>query len=468
MPYKVIQGDCIGVLKDLDDESFDSVVTDPPYALSFMGKDWDSFGNGLGYQAWCETWARELLRVLKPGGFLLAFGGTRTYHRLTTAIEDAGFEIRDSLHWIYGSGFPKSRDISKAIDSEAGAKRTVISQRDVGPDIRGNNFENATGRMIADITAPATEAAKAWAGWGTALKPAHEPIVMARKPLSERTVAANVLKHQTGGINIDGCRVGTQGGTGSTGEPNYKNAVYGRGMGGLPIVPLNLGRWPPNVVFTHSPGCEPTGETRKVKTAYCPENEYAGSPDKDVYGSGLNQRMSPAHGDLDGTETLQVWNCAEDCPVQEMDRQSGTLKSGQRKPGVRKGMGFHGAYGDGGPEITGSQGGASRFFPCLANPDPLDSSACFRYQAKASKKERPALDGIPGHPTVKPVALMQWLVRLVTPPGGYVLDPFAGTGTTAEACWLEGFDCLLIERDSDSIRRIEKRMSKYETEAADT
>lgn len=412
MPYEVIQGDCIGVLKGLDDESIDSVVTDPPYALSFMGKDWDSFGNGLGYQTWCEQWARECLRVLKPGGYLLAFGGTRTYHRLTTAIEDAGFEIRDSLHWIYGSGFPKSMDISKAIDKAAGAVRlpsgapTSLACEYVrrGETCKGHGDgteDCQSGSTIHALpTAPATAAAETWAGWGTALKPAHEPIVMARKPLAKgHTVAANVLEFGTGGINIAGCRVGSE---------NRVNLPAGNKAGGASLnmsvvgMPQDVdareceGRWPPNVVLS-------------------------------------------------------------DEAAEEMDRQSGTLKSGNRKAGTYGLMGYR--YGDEPtqaemPQVIGDSGGASRFFPC------------FKYTPKAAKKERPVVNGIPAHPTVKPVALMQWLVRLVTPPSGFVLDPFAGTGTTAEACWLEGFSCLLIERDSDSIRRIEKRMSKYETEAA--
>ena len=193
-------GDCVEVIKTLDDNSIDSVVTDPPYALSFMGKDWDSFGDGKGYQKWCEEWARECLRVLKPGGYLLAFGGTRTYHRLACAIEDAGFEIRDSLHWIYGSGFPKSLNVSKAIDKAAGAEREVIGDKLDRPGYHlhaGPKAGEALGSGInghtederlrsAQITAPATQEAQTWEGWGTALKPAHEPIVMARKPLQRR------------------------------------------------------------------------------------------------------------------------------------------------------------------------------------------------------------------------------------------------------------------------------------------
>lgn len=292
MRCQVFHGDCAEVMKSFKDNTFDSIVTDPPYGLEFMGKEWDSFGRtreyterdgyknkgvlshyGRGgrskdvdrfkrranheFQAWCEMWARECFRVLKPGGHLLAFGGTRTYHRLACGVEDAGFEVRDSLHWIYGSGFPKSKNL----DGD-------------------------------------------WQGWGTALKPAHEPIIVARSPLAEETVAANVQVYGTGGLNINGCRVD---------------------------------RWPSNVL-------------------------------------------------LDGE------------------------------------------------------------FPV------------FCYQAKASKKERP--QGNVAHPTVKPLKLMQWLVKLVTPPDGLVLDPFAGTGTTGEACLEEGFRCILIERDPDYIKLIQTRFDR--------
>jgi hypothetical protein len=209
----VHHGNCLDILPTLPDCSVDSVVTDPPYELGFMGKKWDA--SGIAYRV--DLWS-EVLRVLKPGGHLLAFGGTRTYHRMAVAIEDAGFEIRDSIHWIYGSGFPKSLDVSKAIDKAAGAEREAT-----GPTRRGAQQES-TGRYGAwgdgiAPTAPATDAAKQWEGWGTALKPAHEPVVVARRPLIG-TVAANVLQHGTGALNIDGTRVGGEG-----------------------------GRWPANVIF---------------------------------------------------------------------------------------------------------------------------------------------------------------------------------------------------------------------------
>jgi DNA modification methylase len=406
---QVMEGDCIEILKGIDPGIFDSVVTDPPYALSFMGKDWDSFGDGKGFQVWCEQWAAECLRVLKPGGHLLAFGGTRTYHREACAIEDAGFEIRDSLHWIYGSGFPKSMDVSKAIDKAAGAEREVTgkSKRHVSgkPEQRTegmcgtSTFAESIG-MGAYETAPATEAAKQWEGWGTALKPAHEPIILARKPLAGKTVAANVREYGTGGINIDGCRVigsshgGTWGGKQvssigyhGTETTDYRTRAHDMGDG-------SVGRWPPNIILGND-------------------------------------------------------------AIDEMDRQSGKTRGKRiqtkRSPDSRANRSTYGTFaGQESVEIGyDDSGGASRFFPC------------FTYQAKAPRSERPSVEGISTHPTVKPLALMRWLVRLVTPPGGHVLDPFAGTGTTAEACELEGLDCTLIEREADYITLISERMSKF-------
>jgi hypothetical protein len=205
----VLVGDCLAHVAKMADASIDAVVTDPPYELAFMGKAWDA--SGITYRV--ELW-REILRVLKPGGHLLAFGATRTYHRLACAIEDAGFEIRDSLMWIYATGFPKSLDVSKAIDKAAGAERPVVGYGkgrtgqavETHADVHGDDAYEWPGAF--DVTAPATDGAKQWAGWGTALKPAHEPIVMARKPFSG-TVAANVQAHGTGAINVDGCRIGT-------------------------------------------------------------------------------------------------------------------------------------------------------------------------------------------------------------------------------------------------------------------
>ena len=252
-------GDCLERMKELDDNSVDSIVTDPPYGLSFMGKHWDK-----GVPS-AEIWA-EALRVLKPGGHLLAFAGTRTQHRMAVNIEDAGFEIRDMIAWVYGSGFPKSMNVGKAIDKAAGASRVVLAEREnrstFDPDAQGGGgFQRGT----IQITAPATEAAKQWDGWGTALKPALEPVTVARKPF-KGTVAANVLAHGTGAINIDGCRVGAVGGTKAVdfGEATGNVYVAGAGKPSNAVASINAGRWPANGDFA---GLHRSGLLRRSSTA---------------------------------------------------------------------------------------------------------------------------------------------------------------------------------------------------------
>ena len=332
-------GDCIDVMRAMPDASVDAIVTDPPYGLGFMGRKWDALPPGL-------PWAQECLRVLKPGGHLLAFGGSRTWHRLAVAVEDAGFEMRDSIAWLYGSGFPKSLDVSKAIDKAAGAEREVVGTRPTakGNGGTGNDFLTASSR--ATVVSPDAER---WQGWGTALKPAFEPIVVARKPLTG-TVAANVLTHGTGALNIDACRIGddlrTTAGMASLGVMHDDAWVPGE------VSKTVSGRWPTNVVLD--------------------ESQAADLGDKE------------------------------------------------------------------------------KFFPT------------FRYEAKAPSRERPRVNGT-AHPTVKPLGLMRWLVRLVTPPGGTVLEPFAGSGTTAEACGIEGFHCIAIEREADYLPLIAQRLTPKET-----
>lgn len=429
-------GDCVEVLAELPEASVDAVVTDPPYGISFMGRQWDQpgqFGSARGdgrprgghansrgahdamaagsydlspaamlnFQRWCTEWATECLRVLKPGGHLVAFGGSRTWHRLAAAIEDAGFEMRDSIAWLYGSGFPKSLDVSKAIDKAAGAQREVLGQH---PSPAANKPGGAALNMsavgmpdTAVITAPATASAKQWQGWGTALKPSFEPIVVARKPLSG-TVAANVLEHGTGALNIDGCRIETSGRPLRVGDYKKTNSSVWGGQeddtlkgGSKAAGSTDAGRWPTNVVL-------------------------------DEHQAGV------------------------------LDQQSGVLKSGAN-PTRRGGDKFRNAYGDfaGQTECVAhrgaDEGGASRFFPV------------FRYEAKAPSSERPTVDGT-AHPTVKPLDLMRWLVRLVTPPGGLVLEPFAGSGTTAEACIHEHMRCIAIEREPDYLPLITARLTK--------
>lgn len=375
MGCEVTLGDSLEVLACLGTASVDAVVTDPPYELNFMGKRWDSSGVACSVGLWTEV-----LRVLKPGGHLLAFGGTRTSHRMVCAIEDAGFEIRDSLVWMYGTGFPKSLNVGKAIDDAAGATREVVGPGQyAGRGRRTDNgvWQQSTPSVTEVVSAPATPEAAKWEGFGTALKPAHEPIILARKPLIG-TVAANVLAHGTGALNVDGCRIGME-----------TITTHSRGTNGA---------------FPKRPG-ETSAEESGRKT---------------------EQR------NIDGTERTGRWPanvCLDEEAAALLDAQSGELHA----PGSngRKGV-RHEIYGEFGamPQVAGrnDSGGASRFFYC----------------AKASRKERGEGNT---HPTVKPIALMRWLVRLVTPPGGLVLDPFTGSGTTGLACKAEGLHFLGIEQD---------------------
>lgn len=452
------------------------------------------------FQSWCESWAREALRILKPGGYLLASCGTRTYHRMAAGIEDAGFEIRDSLLWLYGSGFPKSHDVSKAIDRaadyrlQATVRRAAVAAVEaVGLELPGNSRHDWTvgehapgdkwwavfqewlptlsdedrqrieGEVVAkvkkaagwftsrdlySVTAPATPEAAQWQGWGTALKPAHEPIVVARKP-PVGTVAENVLEHGTGALNIDGCRVEGRPRATGTVNPHAEsgvNGIYGSDgrMDRQQRYDENLpaGRWPANVVLSHTPLCEPVG-TKIVRPANGSGRASAESGGlSGVFGEGSAEDMSGGYG----AEEVVEWDCAPGCPVAALDAQSGRLQSGLIRAGSKRdGLGYHGALGNTvANDSYGDAGGASRFFYC----------------AKTSRAERNAgLEGANVHPTVKPIDLMRWLVRLVTPPGGKVLDPFLGSGSTGCAAVLEGFEFVGIEREADYIAIAEARIA---------
>lgn len=391
--YKILLGNCKETLKTLEDESVDSIVTDPPYELGFMSKKWDS--QGIAYDV--EMW-QECLRVLKPGGYLLAFGGTRTYHRMTCAIEDAGFEIRDSIDWLFLTGFPKSINISKEINKRSGVETA--------------------------------DEAKRWEGWGTALKPAREPIVVARKPF-KGPLYKNVLEHGTGGMNIDACRVDPKGAA-------LRSEAY------------PSGRWPANIILTHSADCKIVGQEETKARVINRWNDGA-----KPFGGGAGHEFTTHQTSEDGNERYDIYECVEGCPAKLLDEQSGIAKP------------------------KAARRGASRFFNQLNWSE--EDFLPFFYVAKASNKERNAgldhletksagevtgrKEGSAGlnnpragagrtsgnknfHPTVKPVKLMEWLVRLVTPPGGTVLDPFMGSGTTGVAAINQGFNfigCELME-----------------------
>jgi len=367
----------------LEDNSIDSIVTDPPYELGFMNKKWDSTGIAYNVDLW-----KECLRVLKPGGHLLAFGGTRTYHRMTCAIEDAGFEIRDCIQWIYGSGFPKSHDISKAIDKKLGTYvegKLLPFSRTTGASTTGiaTTFRKKT------ASNPQSPEAQQWKGWGTALKPANEPIVLARKPLSEKTVAENVLKWGTGGLNIDGCRLNTlprktgtkptsdkPTGTGNTLVGSSKNRQAKYDM-------LNKGRFPANVILDEEAG-KLLDEQHKGASRFF----YCAKASKKERNMGL-----------------------EDMPeVISNDGRDKTLASGNM------------------PHNRGN----------------------------VPKKNH--------HPTVKPVKLMEYLIKLVTPPEGIVLDPFLGSGTTAIAALNTGRYFIGIEKEKKYVDIAKKRIANHMTQ----
>lgn len=381
----IIHGDCLRELKLLPDNSVDSIVTDPPYGLSFMGKKWDYDVPTV------EIW-REALRVIKPGGHLLSFAGTRTYHRMACNIEDAGFEIRDQIMWLYGSGFPKSHDVSKAIDKAAGAEREVIGTvKRTGSRGNSETVHQSGGDKsgVSSITAPATEAAKQWQGWDTALKPANEPIVVARKPLEAGlTVAANVMKWGTGALNIDESRIEGRERTDYGLKNAKRNNVNAYGADGSSAdFNSQAGRWPANVLL----------DEEAAKALDEQSGAVGGSPGVRKNGKSKNNSMS---GD-----------------------NLGHISHGYNEP----------------------KSGASRFF----------------YVAKASKRERGEGNV---HPTVKPIALMEYLIKLVTPENGTVLDPFLGSGTTLLAAIKNDFAYIGIEREADYVAIARARIKSATSE----
>lgn len=394
---KLLLGDCLNKLKELEDNSIDSIVTDPPYGLSFMGKDWDKVkatketqsqvvkGLGAGmkmttladnieFEKWVTEWSMECMRVLKPGGYMLAFGGSRMYHRLASGVENAGFEIRDQMMWIYGSGFPKSRDIGKDIEKikvggiknlkQIGTKQGIKVETGTSGYSYSKEYVpgiSMGGKQISgDI--PVYEITNEWGGWGTALKPAHEPIVMARKPLSGKTVGNNVLEWGTGGINIDGSRI-----------PTTDNLGGGATNGSVLDIEGFDRPW--------------MHDEEKMKE----------------FGEKMKQKVE--HSQTLGRFPANVI----------FDEEAGKLLDDQYE-------------------------GVSRFFYC----------------PKTNKSDR-SEGNI--HPTVKPTDLMLYLIRLVTPKGGTTLDPFMGSGSTGKAAIRGGFDFIGVERDAEYFQIAESRIN---------
>ena len=430
---KILHGNNLDLLKTLPDNSVDSIVTDPPYGLSFMNKKWD-------YDVPSVEFWKEAYRVLKHGGHVLSFGGTRTYHRMVVNIEDAGFEIRDQIMWLYGSGFPKSLNIGKAIDKIEGNEREVVGEKKRGDvqkakekgvgylaDVANRNNVKQFGYGTETITKGESE----WEGWGTALKPANEPICLARKPLSEKSIAENVLKHGTGGINIDGCRVKTKDdltknyssvrkSDDEMGERGYKMGFrQGKDSVAEATESTLLGRFPANVIHDGSD---------EVLEGF-PDNKGAFAP----------------------------------------------VKSGQKGFGGE----IYGKYAQAGDDgqtfYNDGLGSASRFFYCAKASKSDRDDGLRGFHKKPSKKfdggnfdsastnanDRTSLNF---HPTVKPTELMRYLCRLITPPNGIVLDPFMGSGSTGKGAILEGFDFIGMELDPEYIEIAKARIAHAEKE----
>ena len=537
--FKLLEGDCIKVMQGLPENSVDSIVTDPPYGLEFMGKEWDapwkskdvrqpddenftktdnaygrskvryamgsSYGGGneamVGFQEWYYAVAKEMFRVLKPGGHVLSFGGSRTYHRMACAIEDAGFEVRDQIMWVYGSGFPKSHNISKAMDKNAGVEPQVIGRN---PNSRENStdslYDAGTIGKTAMVTAPSSADAKRWEGWGTALKPAHEPIVLARKPFNG-TVAENVLKWGTGGLNIDGCRVANNGEqfgelpnrggrrVFNTDGQTFQESGYDYKEGDLnaeAVAKLKaLGRFPANLMHDNSQEVldlfpSNAGAAAPVKSGHSGEsngiyNDYAqrGDDGATFYadkGSAARFFFSPkevgrfpANLMHDGSQEVQ--------DLFPYSKSTGGVNGG--KLGERT----YGKFGNETPGANagglGDEGSAARFFYCPKATKKDRDEGCDELETKEKPAHMrtgngtgeasmesgwPATQRKNTHPTVKPTELMRYLCRLITPPGGTVLDPFNGSGSTGKAALKEGFNYIGIEKEAEYLRIAEARI----------
>jgi DNA modification methylase len=495
--FKIYNSDCLEALKELESNSVDSIVSDPPAGISFMNADWDNDKGGRDqWIAWLTKIMKESLRVIKPGGHILIWSLPRTSHWTAMAIEDAGFEIREKIHHIFGSGFPKSMDISKQMDKMVGAEREVlgVDKSKVRVNSEKNHKDGQVGNFglkaegTGKITAPATENAKEWKGWGTALKPAVEEWILARKPIEGTNIVSNVLQYGTGAINIDSSRVNSF----LPGEceklakraESPRNVIKGGKFHASANVPQDVvasgmtpeGRFPANLILSHSPECTKRG-FKKIKGITGTLNgswrhgkQYSGG-----YRGANEEELGQQIGytDKDGMETVEDWDCALDCPIRILNQQSGHLKS-------CKSTKFHEGYtsssntgfikGVSHPENQyNDEGGAARFFTNFDPDELMDEFVPLFYAAKPSAKEKDA--GLKtnrfqtassivenNHPTVKNLALMKYLCTLITPPGGVVLDMFMGSGSTGCAAVLCGFKFIGIEIEKDYCELSKKRI----------
>lgn len=443
----IYNADCLTQLISMDHDTVDSLITDPPAGISFMGKSWDGDKGGRDqWIAWMTEVMTECFRVLKPGAHGLVWALPRTSHWTATALEDAGFEVRDVITHLFGSGFPKSHDISNGIDKQAGAEREVVGERKKSQSYGANEIygDGPDKGGIQHITAAATAAAKQWQGWGTALKPASEHWILIRKPCEEKTVASNVIKWGTGALNIDASRVEASKDYGRS-ATNSKGTIYAHdGFEGKAFKMVEhggdyaspLGRFPANLVLSHSEHCEDD-------------------------------------------------RCDMFCPISMLDEQSGVLVSKWGKPsGKATNSLFFGKNAEGTDLSTasfiGDKGGASRFYYCAKvskaernaglegmptktndthdNPSRMVGSSA--QKAKAEMDTSGTAGNQNHHPTVKPQKIMEYLIKLITPPGGVVLDPFMGSGSTGVACKTLGFNFIGIEKEREYFEIAEKRIAQ--------
>jgi len=467
----LLNGDCIEEMQKLIDDGVqvDSVVTDPPYHLTsivkrfgkensapaqfgtdgayaraskgFMGKEWD--GGDIAFRP--ETWELAL-KLLKPGGHLLAFSASRNYHRMAVAIEDAGFEIRDQMMWLYGSGFPKSQNMGKAIDKKQGNDREVLGTKITNVGMQGNNFKRGSKSGEVEVTKGNSE----WEGWGTALKPAHEPIVMARKPLSESSIVDNVLKHGTGAINIDGCRVEGNDAKYPDTNPDFRD----QGKKSKEAIGID------KLSFGQVSGAERKKVVRKSRS----EDGVWTDGNSGMKAEGTQY----ADADPRGRFPANVMHDGSDVIVNEFPEGA----KGSTTPRNRGTVGMFGMPNDATPEYA-DEGSAARFFYCPKTSKSEIHSNLDDHETKVGVNgnkwtdqdyrrgdTKPTTERKNTHPTVKPVELMKYLCRLVTPKGGTVLDPFMGSGSTGMAAKDEGFDFIGIEKEKEYFEIAESRIKK--------
>ena len=463
-PWQILHGDVRRICKSLPASYFDATLSDPPYGLSFMGRRWD-------YSVPSAMLWSEVERTLKPGAHGIMFGGSRTFHRTAVAVEDGGFEIRDVLMWLYGSGFPKSYDVAKGIVDALGrtSEREVVGKSRGTSSVTKGSYRGGVGTkqkaIDIDVTKAATEEAAQWEGFGTALKPGYEPILLVRRYL-DGTVAENALKHGVGGIAIDACRVGMSGGP--AGHAYEKTGLFGMG-GKATIEQLPAGRWPANVILTHSADCRLVGtrasKDKAIKTRSTGQpissNRAMGGPNYGPTVVGATERPDE-----------EIWECEPDCPARTIDEQSGDRPgmSGGGKHRADYAGGMFGAI-DSMHTARSDSGGASRFF-YTAKADPYQRDAGTDALPKAIAQGVGALrDGGRGvsargniHPTVKPIDLIRYLATLILPPKREtprrILVPFSGSGSEIIGCLQAGWDEVVgIEREVEYIEIAKARIA---------